>query len=101
MAWVNGGRYYYRNRREGGRVVREYVGMAGDPVTELEAEQDAQARQLREAERLARKARQAEAEQIDGDLDQAGELARALVRASLLLAGYHPHERTWRRRRYD
>jgi hypothetical protein len=97
MAWLRHNRYYYRSRKIGGRVVSEYLGAAGDPLAELEAERD----ELRQAERAALRLEREKVAEVDQVIDQAGEMTRALVRAALLLAGYHPHERTWRRRRYD
>lgn len=95
MAWENrsGNRYYYRKRRIGRQVVSEYIGAGLDG--EQAAEDDAQARQELQLQREQRR----QAEQLDADLRQADELTRALVNAALLLAGYHPHKRTWRRRR--
>jgi hypothetical protein len=50
MGWERG-RYYTRSRREGGRVVREYVG-AG-PAAALISQFDAIERVRREGERVA------------------------------------------------
>jgi len=101
MAWENRGnnRYYYRKRRIGRRVVSEYIG-AG-LLAEMQAEQDVQGRERLLEEQRIRCVMRKQAERIDGDLNQAEQLTRALVRASLLLAGYHPHSRTWRKRRHD
>jgi hypothetical protein len=78
-------------------VVSIYLGMAGDPLAELEAERDIQTRERREALRALRE----QEAQLDEALGQAAEMTLAMVKAALLLAGYHPHERTWRKRRYE
>jgi len=49
MGWDKDGRYYTRSRREGGRVMREYVGRG--PLAELEAAYDRSQRERRAAER--------------------------------------------------
>ena len=101
MSWeqrARGGRYYTRSKREGGRVVREYVGTG--PVAELAAAQDAE---LRDAHRQQLKERRAEREHFQAAEDRLVEfcaLADALARGALLLAGYHQHDRgQWRRKR--
>ena len=101
MAWEKrerGGRYYYRTRRVGGRVVKEYVGAGA--LAETAAERDRLERERRaddarreraERERLARE------EAPVAALDAA---VTALTRAVLVVAGYHQHERgEWRRRK--
>lgn len=97
MAWLRKNRYLYRSRRAGGHVVSVYLGMAGDPLAELEAERDALARERRKALRALRE----QEAQLDEAIGQADEMTHAMVKAALLLAGYHPHERTWRKRRYE
>jgi hypothetical protein len=85
----------------GGRVVREYIGAAGDPLVELVAAAD----NLRQADRRAA----AEALRTQEDCWRAAvapliELSCAadlLTRATLLAAGYHQHSRSsWRRKRH-
>jgi len=97
MAWVKG-RYYTRSRKVGGRVVREYVG-AGR-VGELAAQLDALERERRETERAVRRAERAELEALDVPLNELNDLADLLVRAALVAAGFHQHNRgEWRKRR--
>jgi hypothetical protein len=96
MAWERG--YYYRVRKEGGRVVREYFGK-GEPA-ELMARIDAINRADREAERKTRRAEKAELEALDAGVKELDELADLLARAALLAAGYRQHKRgEWRRKR--
>jgi cob(I)alamin adenosyltransferase len=96
MGWERG--YYYRARKEGGRVVRQYVGKG--TLAELAAETDAFERQRREAERAAWRAERAELEALDAPLAELNHLADLLARAALVAAGYRQHNRgEWRRRR--
>jgi hypothetical protein len=102
MSWDSRGRYYYRSRREGRLVRREYVGAGA--VAQLAARLDEQDRHERE-EQNARQRAQLHAEQarwrpLD---DQAREVCRtveALARLALIVAGYHQHARGhWRKRK--
>jgi hypothetical protein len=95
MGWDKDGRYYTRSRREGGRVVREYVG--GGAVGELASQLDAIERARREADRAAQRAEREEVETLDAPLAELNDLADLLVRAALLAAGFHQHNRgNWR-----
>jgi hypothetical protein len=96
MAWERG--YYYRVRKEGGRVIREYFGK-GKPA-ELMAQIDAINRADREAEREARRAEKAELDALDAGVKELDELTDLLAHAALLAAGYRQHKRgEWRRKR--
>jgi hypothetical protein len=96
MAWERG--YYYRSRKVGGRVVREYVG-AGE-VAELVARMDAIERERREAERAARRTERAELHALDASLDRMCQEAELLARAALVTAGFRQHQRgEWRKAR--
>lgn len=100
MGWETrerGTRYYYRGRRDGDRVLKEYVG-AG-LVGELAAQADRLGREKREVEALEEKQ---DLEQLHALSSPAGELSEAaevLVRAHLIAAGCHRHKREWRRAR--
>ncbi len=93
MAWDSRG-YFYRSRRVGGRVVREYFGRG--PLAEAAAHLLAHLKAAREAH--ARRV---------GMLDGADAVFRELhdrldraAAAHLLAAGYYRHDRgPWRRRR--
>ena len=99
MGWEDRGNrsYYYRKRREGDRVVSEYVGAGA--VAELVAMAAELERESTELERRDL------ATEIDADLemvhaiDAACQLTRALTAAALLSAGYHTHKGQWRKRR--
>lgn len=101
MAWEKRGKcgpYYTRSRREGGRVVREYVGRGR--VAEAVAEAD---RVLAEAgEELRRQEREKRA--AEAELERLWQaysvMVAAALRGALEAAGYHQHQRgEWRRKR--
>ena len=97
MAYQRGG-YYYRSRREGNRVVTEYLGRRSwvPALLRLETVE----REQKAAERAAMRAeREAELE-IDREIDNLGADARGLTSAVLLVSGYHTHKREWRRRQH-
>lgn len=97
MGWERG-RYYTRSRKENGRVVREYAG-AGR-VAELAAELDALDRAQRDLDRQADRTTRSELTARDRPLDQFDQLAEALARSVLLVAGYRRHNRgEWRKSR--
>ena len=102
MGWEsrpNGGRYYTRSRREGGRVVREYVGSGRKG--ELAAAADAARRAEREAERAAIRAAREQAEAIDAALANLHRTVDLLTRGALLAARFERYKRQWRKRRDD
>src|SRR5438270_7321350 len=92
-----GNLYYYRKRREGDRVVSEYVG-SGE-VTYMADHLARREKQQRQAERELATAAQASAAEIDSAIDSHSRAADALVGAYLQLLGYHKHNRQWRRQR--
>jgi hypothetical protein len=98
MGWERQGRYYYRSRKVGGRVVRQYFG-AGRGA-ELVAQMDALEREEREATRAARRAERAELEALEGALERMCQQAELLARAALVAAGFRQHKRgEWRKKR--
>jgi hypothetical protein len=93
-----GGLYYTRSRKEGGRVVREYVG--GGILGELAARMDAEERQRREEEAVAWKEERERIRKLEGPIEELSESTNLLVRAVLLASGYRQHNRgEWRLRR--
>lgn len=99
MAWVNrpSGRYYYRNRRIGGRVVSEYVG-AGR-LAELAAAQDEADRRRRGTAAAQWRATVESERRQDEALAQVDDLVKSAVSAVLIANGYHTHKRQWRKTR--
>ena len=104
MAWqvVDGRKYYYRHRRDGGRPRTVYVGAAGGPAAELAAAADHLRRLGREAAARERHAEQARHQEVEAPLVRLCAVSDVLTRASLLSAGFHRHHRgPWRRRRRE
>ena len=99
MAWETRGtgRYYYRKKRVGGRVVSEYIGQGQTAQTIAEIE--ATYHQLHHSlSMLAQAEREAEADQ-EAAFDALARQIAALTRGTLLLAGCHTHKGQWRRQR--
>jgi hypothetical protein len=93
-----GGLYYTRSRKEGGRVVREYVG--GGVLGEIAALEDEYERRRREEETAFWKEERERLEELAAPVDELCEAAEILARAVLLAAGYRRHNRgEWRKRR--
>ena len=97
MAYMRQGRYWYRSRREGQRVVCEYIGCGdtGQLIAELENGQA----QERARERSELRALAAQERALDGQLDAVAAQLRGLVETALTVSGYHKHSGTWRRAR--
>src|SRR5262245_13013957 len=100
MGWVirlGRRRYYTRSKKRGGKVFSEHIGSGS--VSELAAAADA----LRRVERQARaEARRADKARWLAALTPLRGLCREadlLVKATLLVAGYHQHARSsWRKK---
>ena len=89
--------YYYRKRREGDRIVSEYVG-GGELVHLVEYEARKQReQQRRERERLA--AERMSIAKLDAGLDRLDNAIDTLMAATLGRASYHNHKGQWRKRR--
>jgi hypothetical protein len=97
MAWDRG--YYYRVRKVGGRVVREYVGTG--PVAELAAQLDAIERERREMRAADWRVEKTRLDAIDADVAALIELTDLAAGAALVAAGFHQHKRQWRRKRHE
>ena len=99
MAWERrrGGLYYYRSRRESGRVVKEYVGAGslGAAMAEFESLERAN----RQAQRDAVTAITDTIDFTSALLEHLGSHLDALAVGTLLAAGLHRHRGSWRRRR--
>jgi hypothetical protein len=96
MAWERG--YYYRVRKVGGRVVREYVGKG--PLAEATARLDHVKWMRRRIEALDLRDEKDEHAALEAEVKALSEQAEHAARAALLAAGYHQHKRgPWRKRR--
>ena len=92
------GCYYTRSRREGGRVVREYIG-GGTLLGRLAAQLDETERRQREEETAYWREERERLEQNAAFVGELEEAAEVLVRAHLLASGFHQHKGQWRRQR--
>ena len=97
MAWEqrDGRKYYYRKRREGKRVISEYLGCGS------EAEQHAQACQEREERIHSEHQTRREITSTNVQVDDICKTLNHAMRAWLLTLGYHQHKRQRRKRRND
>ncbi len=93
------GRYYTRSRKVDGRIIREYVGTG--LVAELAAQEDAEARAQRLAERQRLQQETARWASTATPLMELSRLLDGLTAAALIAAGFHQHHRgAWRKRRH-
>lgn len=101
MGWEqrNGQRYYYRKKREGGRVVSRYMG-AGE-IADLFSVIDRDEYLQRRWNQAKWKMQKDEAEKLDKDQSSLSQLTRHVLRACLLVRGYHPHKGQWRKKAND
>jgi hypothetical protein len=100
VAWEKrerGERYYTRSRREGGRVVREYVGSG--PLAELAAEEDRIRRELEEERREREREELGRIEGLAAPVLELSEAAEILAHAHLVAAGYRKRKGEYRRAR--
>jgi hypothetical protein len=104
MAWESRGtsaRYYYRSVRTPDGVRRLYLGSEHSPAAQAAALEDAERRAQRQTDRAARLAERERQEAAEAPLRQLCEQTDMLVKAALLVAGFHQHARcTWRRKRH-
>jgi hypothetical protein len=92
------GRYYTRNRREGGRFVREYLGTG--EYGEYFAALDAQARAERIERADAERAAIADLTDLDQRVAVYATSVKAAAHEALVAAGYKRHQRgEWRKTR--
>lgn len=99
MPWEerNGGRYFYRKVREGGRVFSVYEG--GGLAGQIAAERQKAATVERTRTRAELRREAAKQDRIDGLIGEAEVIAGRVAGAMLEAAGYHSHKRQWRLKR--
>jgi len=99
MPWVRRGRhrYYVRRRKVRGTFVRQPYGRG--PEAQLAAALAAQRQREREAEWARRRRERGRWDAKTETVQRLIEVSDLLVRAALLAAGFHQHERgAWRRK---
>jgi hypothetical protein len=100
MAWESRGshHYFYRKRREGRRVVSEYLGNgAAANLTSILTQQE---REEHEIERSGRRIWQAELAEVEQQTAELARIIQTFLSATLLISDFHPHKGQWRRRRH-
>jgi len=90
----NGRLFYYRSRRAGDRVVKEYIG--GGEKGRQAAEADQAARDARGRVKQKAKERNRPLIELASELDVFGQIIDHVVSCQLLCAGWRKHHREWR-----
>ncbi len=93
------GRFYYRKRRVGRKVISEYVGIGGGYAAQLVQLIDDDERQEAEQKRQAWQAIKDHEKELDAMLDDVTKTVNAYTGALLLVNGYHQHKRQWRKQK--
>ena len=101
MGWERRGNnsYYYKKQRQGSRVKSVYVGRG--EIAKMVSEIQTTSPLL---ERLARKIKTPDMvkyEKAEESLQQVMDLVSMITQATLLTAGFHTHQRQWRRTRVN
>jgi hypothetical protein len=92
------GRYYVQTWREGGRIVREYIGAGA--YGECIAAGDARARACRAEDAAAARADRLELAELDARVAEYAKDVKAAAHEALTAAGYQRHQRgEWRKTR--
>lgn len=101
MAWEKrrNGSYFYLKRREGDRVVSEYMGT--DLLGRLYEAQIYERRAKKARERIRLLSVAAELDELEAKLEKLSEAIETCVTAELVAAGCYRHNREWRRRRKE
>jgi hypothetical protein len=89
--------YYYRKRRDGDRVISEYVG-SGETAEIIDIASRLEQSRKQEI-RAGIQAQQMSMDRINSMVDSHSEAVDSIVELHLLALGYHKHNRQWRRKR--
>src|SRR5262249_62019847 len=89
MPWSRG-RYYFRSKRQGGRVVNKYLGRG--TLAQAAAALDTEERARRQAEAAHWRATRHELDDLNAQVAHCYEPIEPLAPAALVAAGYHPHD---------
>jgi hypothetical protein len=100
MGWKQIGNhcYYYRSKREGGRVVSEYVGRG--ELAALTAQVEQIDRHNREEQRAEEQDEREADEREEREFAAWFDGIETLATGAMLAAGFHKHHGQWRRRRH-
>jgi hypothetical protein len=95
-------KYYYRSRRRGSRVFKDYLGKVDE--ADVAAKEDAEKKRLAAEEARRRKAAErafrAEIRETERTLDVLRIISETLIEVQMIAAGYHRHDRgPWRKKR--
>lgn len=99
MAWEKRrrGTFYYRSRRVGDRVHRDYMGRG--EIAELSAQLDSRRREQRKVNQATWAEFVSRIQHADALVDNLARHCRLLATAVFVSSGYHSHNGEWRRRR--
>lgn len=91
------GNYYYRSRREGKRVITEYLGSGelGLLIALLDEEEQEERKEVREAA----KQKKEDQRKLNEEINNLTAQIRGISRAVLLAEGFHTHKGQWRKSR--
>lgn len=93
----NGNSYYYRKKREGNRVISEYIGCG--EVAYLIAQFDEIERLERDSERQKESEIRAKLSEKSLEIEQLHKENAKLIELVLNSLGFHQHKRQWRKKR--
>lgn len=100
MGWESrgNGRYYYRKRREGRRVVSEYVSDRVAPLIEMmDVEERSERERLRQTARIQREQFRVASQAVD----EVSRWVRLMTEQTLIENGFHRHKGQWRKQRHE
>jgi hypothetical protein len=99
MGWEQrgNGRYYYRKKRVGRRVVSEYIG-AGEGAHLIHFMNESE-REEAMIEKMTWNKTKNKNQTTDLEIDNLNHMIRTLVNATILASGYHVHKGQWRKLR--